>query len=167
MQLRSEKRIRIRHDKIQFPMKRNELMTTRTNPHWLKSLVIHALALMVAMPIGLIVISNEESPMVIFCSFWLMLISPLAYPVFGPYFAAFQLCIVGFDALRLSPSDGGIQNSLSQVVVILSYAIYFSLLIGSILAKNRYVRVGLCAVLAAWFVLTLFGFSNLVAVYGI
>ena len=142
-------------------------MNTQINPHWLRSLVIHALALMVATSIGLLVISNEESPLVIFCSFWNMLISPLMYPVFGPYIAAFQLCIVVFDALHMSSSDSEVLNSLFWGVVILSYAVYFSLLIGSILAKNRYVRVGLCAVLAAWFVLTLFGFSNWVTVHGI
>ena len=45
------------------------------------------------------------------------------------------------------------------VVVIVSYAAYFVLLLGAILGKNKAVRIGLCIVLAVWFILTLMGFS--------
>jgi len=45
-------------------------------------------------------------------------------------------------------------------VVVLSYVAYFAFLLGAILEKDKYVRVGCCIVLSAWFVLTLFGISE-------
>ncbi len=61
------------------------------NPHWLKSLAIHAVTLMVATFIGLVVIGNKEAPGMILYSLGAALISPLAYPIVGPYMVAFLL----------------------------------------------------------------------------
>ena len=118
------------------------------NPHWLKSLAIHAVALMVATFIGLVAIGNEEAPGLICTSLWVALISPLVYPLVGPYMVAFLL-VTHIEVLNL----------LFWGVVIMSYAVYFALLLGAILEKERAVRVGFCIVLAVWFVLALVGFS--------
>ena len=61
------------------------------NPHWLKSLAIHALTLIVATFIGLVIIGNGEAPGLIGTSLWVALISPLVYPLVGPYMVAFLL----------------------------------------------------------------------------
>ena len=61
------------------------------NPHWLKSLAIHAVTLMVATFIGLVAIGNEEAPGLICTSLWVALISPLVYPIVGPYMVALFL----------------------------------------------------------------------------
>ena len=50
----------------------------RINPHWLKPLAIHAVTLMVATFIGLVVIGNKEAPGMILYSLGAALISPLA-----------------------------------------------------------------------------------------
>ena len=120
----------------------------RINPHWLKSLAIHAVTLMVATFIGLVAIGNEEAPGLICTSLWVALISPLVYPLVGPYMVAFLL-VTHIEVLNL----------LFWGVVIMSYAVYFALLLGAILEKERAVRVGFCIVLAVWFVLALVGFS--------
>ena len=82
----------------------------------MKSLAIHALTLIVATFIGLVIIGNGEA--------------------------------------------SGFLSFLFWGVVIMSYAAYFMLLLGAILEKDRAVRVGLCIVLAVWFILTLFDFSE-------
>ena len=119
------------------------------NPHWLKSLAIHAVALMVATFIGLVAIGNEEAPGLICTSLWVALISPLVYPLVGPYMVAFLL-VTHIEVLNL----------LFWGAVIMSYAVYFAFLLGAILGKDEDVRVGCCIVLSAWFVLTLFGLSE-------
>ena len=121
----------------------------RITPNWLKSLAIHAVALMVATFIGLVAIGNEEAPGLICTSLWVALISPLVYPLVGPYMVAFLLV-----------THIAVLSFLFWGVVIMSYAAYFMLLLGAILEKDKYVRVGCCIVLSAWFVLTLFGFSE-------
>ena len=121
----------------------------RINPHWLKSLAIHAATLMVATFIGLVAIGNKEAPGMILYSLGAALISPLAYPIVGPYMVAFLL------AWHVA-----ILDLLFWVVVILSYVAYFALLLVSILEKDRSVRVGVSIVLAVWFVLALIGLSN-------
>ena len=121
----------------------------RINPNWLKSLAIHALTLIVATFIGLVVIGNKEAPGMILYSFGAALISPLAYPFVGPYMVAFFLA-AHIEVLQL----------FFLPVVVLSYVAYFAFLLGAILEKDKYVRVGCCIVLSAWFVLTLFGFSE-------
>ena len=120
----------------------------RITPNWLKSLAIHAVALMVTTFIGLVAIGNEEAPGLICTSLWVALISPLVYPLVGPYMVAFLL-VTHIEVLNL----------LFWGVVIMSYAVYFALLLGAILEKERAVRVGFCIVLAVWFVLALVGFS--------
>ena len=120
------------------------------NPHWLKSLAIHALTLIVATFIGLVIIGNGEAPGLIGTSLWVALISPLVYPLVGPYMVAFLLVTHTIEVLNL----------LFWGVVIMSYVAYFAFLHGAILDKDKYVRVGCCIVLLAWFVLTLFGFSE-------
>ena len=128
----------------------------RINPHWLKSLAIHAVTLMVATFIGLVVIGNKEAPGMILYSLGAALISPLAYPIVGPYMVAhFLSYVVVLDLL------------LFWGVVILSYVTYFALLLVAILAKSKYFRIGCCIVLAAWFVLTLFGFSEWVMYWSV
>ena len=119
------------------------------NPHWLKSLAIHALTLIVATFIGLVIIGNGEAPGLIGTSLWVALISPLVYPLVGPYMVAFLLV-----------THIAVLSFLFWGVVIMSYAAYFMLLLGAILEKDRAVRVGLCIVLAVWFILTLFGLSE-------
>ena len=42
-----------------------------------------------------------------------------------------------------------------------------TLLLVAILAKSKYFRIGCCIVLAAWFVLTLFGFSEWVMYWSV
>ena len=121
----------------------------RITPNWLKSLAIHAVALMVATFIGLVAIGNEEAPGLICTSLWVALISPLVYPLVGPYMVAFLL-LTHIEVLNL----------LFWGVVIMSYAVYFAFLLGAILGKDEDVRVGCCIVLSAWFVLTLFGLSE-------
>ena len=119
------------------------------NPHWLKSLAIHAVALMVATFIVLTAGGNKEAGGLMFMSFWLALISPLAYPLIGPYLVAFLL------ATHIEVCD-----LLFWVVVILSYVAYFALLLVSILEKDRSVRIGGSIILAVWFVLVFIGLSN-------
>ena len=119
------------------------------NPHWLKSLAIHALTQIVATFIGLVIIGNGEAPGLIGTSLWVALISPLVYPLVGPYMVAFLLVTHTIEVLNL----------LFWGAVIMSYAVYFALLLGAILEKERAVRVGFCIVLAVWFVLALVGFS--------
>ena len=119
------------------------------NPHWLKSFAIHALTLIVATFIGLVIIGNGEAPGLIGTSLWVALISPLVYPLVGPYMVAFLLV-----------THIAVLSFLFWGVVIMSYAAYFMLLLGAILEKDRAVRVGLCIVLAVWFILTLFGLSE-------
>ena len=121
----------------------------RINPHWQKSLAIHAVALMVATFIGLVVIGNKEAPGLICTSLWGALISPLVYPIVGPYMVAFLLA-AHIEVLQL----------FFLPVVVLSYVAYFAFLLGAILGKDEDVRVGCCIVLSAWFVLTLFGLSE-------
>ena len=77
------------------------------------------------------------------------LISPLAYPIVGPYMVAFLLA-THVTVLAL----------LFWVVVILSYVAYFVVLLASLLEKDRSVRVIGSIVLAVWFVLALIGLSN-------
>ena len=120
----------------------------RINPNWLKSLAIHAATLMIATFIGFVAIGNGEAPGLICTSLWVALISPLVYPLVGPYMVAFLL-VTHIEVLNL----------LFWGVVIMSYAVYFALLLGAILEKERAVRVGFCIVLAVWFVLALVGFS--------
>ena len=121
----------------------------RINPHWLKSLAIHAVTLMVATFIGLVVIGNKEAPGMIFYSLGAALISPVAYPLVGSYMVAFLLA-----------THVAVLALLFWVVVILSYMAYFALLLVSILEKDRSVRIGGSIILAVWFVLVLIGFSN-------
>ena len=120
----------------------------RINPHWLKSLAIHAFTLMVATFIGLVIVGNEESSGLTCTSLWMALISPLVYPLVGPYMVAFLL-VTHIEVLNL----------LFWGVVIMSYAVYFALLLGAIFEKERAVRVAFCIILAVWFVLALVGFS--------
>ena len=129
----------------------------RINPHWLKSLAIHAVTLMVATFIVLVAGGNKEAELLLlmlFMSFWFALISPLAYPIVSPYMVSFLLAIHIAGAVQCS------WNLLFWVIAILSYAMYFALLLGAILAKSKSFRVGCCILLSAWFVLTLFGFSE-------
>ena len=126
------------------------------NPHWLKSLAIHALTLIVATFIGLVIIGNGEAPGLIGTSLWVALISPLVYPLVGPYMVAFLLA-THVTVLAL----------LFWVVVILSYVAYFVVLLASLLENDRSVRVVGSIVLAAWFVLTLFGFSEWVMYWSV
>jgi hypothetical protein len=121
----------------------------RINPHWLKSLAIHAATLMIATFIGFVAIGNKEAPGMTLYSLGAALISPVAYPIVGPYMVAFLLA-----------THVAILALLFWVVVILSYVAYFALLLVSILEKDRSVRVGGSIVLAVWFVLALIGFSN-------
>ena len=121
----------------------------RINPHWLKSLAIHAVTLMVATFIVLVAGGNKEAELLLLMSFWLALISPLAYPIVGPYMVAFFLA-AHIEVLQL----------FFWPVVVLSYVAYFAFLLGAILEKDKDVRVGCCILLSAWFVLTLFGFSE-------
>ena len=121
----------------------------RINPYRLKSLAIHAVTLMVTTFIGLVVIGNKEAPGMILYSLGAALISPLAYPIVGPYMVAFFLA-AHIEVLQL----------FFLPVVILSYVAYFAFLLGAILEKDKDVRVGCCILLSAWFVLTLFGFSE-------
>ena len=129
----------------------------RINPHWLKSLAIHAVTLMVATFIVLVAGGNKEAELLLlmlFMSFWFALISPFAYPIVSPYMVSFLLAIHIAGAVQCS------WNLLFWVIAILSYAMYFAFLLGAILEKDKDVRVGCCILLSAWFVLTLFGFSE-------
>ena len=126
----------------------------RINPHWLKSLAIHAVTLMVATFIVLVAGGNKEAELLLlmlFMSFWFALISPLAYPIVSPYMVSFLLAIHIAGAVQCS------WNLLFGVIAILSYAMYFALLLGAILAKSKCFRVGCCILLSAWFDLTLYG----------
>ena len=129
--------------------KERKMKVKLRNPHWLKSLAIHALTLIVATFIGLVIIGNGEAPGLIGTSLWVALISPLVYPLVGPYMVAFLLV-----------THIAVLSFLFWGVVIMSYAAYFMLLLGAILEKDRAARVGLCIVSAVWFILTLFGFSE-------
>lgn len=71
------------------------------------------------------------------------------FPLVGPYMVAFFLA-AHIEVLQL----------FFLPVVVLSYVAYFAFLLGAILEKDKDVRVGCCILLSAWFVLTLFGFSE-------
>ena len=118
------------------------------NPHWQKSLLFNILALVIATFVGINIICDKAFGVGLF-ALWLALISPLAYPIVGPYMVAFFLA-AHIEVLQL----------FFLPVVVLSYVAYFAFLLGAILEKDKYVRVGCCIVLSAWFVLTLFGFSE-------
>ena len=118
------------------------------NPHWQKSLLFNILALMIATFVGIDIIYDKAFGVGLF-ALWLALISPLAYPIVGPYMVAFFLA-AHIEVLQL----------FFWPVVVLSYVAYFAFLLGAILEKDKYVRVGCCILLSAWFVLTLFGFSE-------
>ena len=121
----------------------------RINPHWQKSLLFHILALVIATLALVIATFVGVGLFALWLALLLALISPLAYPIFGPYMVAFFLA-AHIEVLQL----------FFLPVVVLSYVAYFAFLLGAILEKDKYVRVGCCIVLSAWFVLTLFGFSE-------
>ena len=121
----------------------------RINPHWLKSLLFHILALVIATLALVIATFVGVGLFALWLALLLALISPLAYPIFGPYMVAFFLA-AHIEVLQL----------FFLPVVVLSYVAYFALLLVSILEKDEDVRVGCCIVLSAWFVLTLFGLSE-------
>ena len=120
----------------------------RVNPHWLKSLIFHLITLMIATFVGIDIIYDKAFGVGLF-ALWLALISPLAYPIVGPSMVAFFLA-AHIEVLQL----------FFWPVVVLSYVAYFAFLLGAILEKDKDVRVGCCILLSAWFVLTLFGFSE-------
>ena len=106
------------------------------------------MALVIATFVGINIICDKAFGVGLF-ALWLALISPLAYPIVGPYMVAFFLA-AHIEVLQL----------FFLPVVVLSYVAYFAFLLGAILEKDKYVRVGCCIVLSAWFVLTLFGISE-------
>ena len=120
----------------------------RINPHWQKSLLFNILALVIATFVGINIIYDKAFGVSLF-ALCLALISPLAYPIVGPYMVAFFLA-AHIEVLQL----------FFLPVVVLSYVAYFAFLLGAILEKDKDVRVGCCIVLSAWFVLTLFGCSE-------
>ena len=120
----------------------------RINPHWQKSLLFNILALVIATFVGINIIYDKAFGVGLF-ALWLALISPLAYPIVGPYMVAVFLA-AHIEVLQL----------FFLPVVVLSYVAYFAFLLGAILEKDKDVRVGCCILLSAWFVLTLFGFSE-------
>ena len=120
----------------------------RINPNWQKSLIFHLLALVIATFVGINIIYDKAFGAGL-VALWLALISPLAYPIVGPYMVAFFLA-AHIEVLQL----------FFWPVVVLSYVAYFAFLLGAILEKDKDVRIGCCILLAAWFVLTLFGFSG-------
>ena len=60
----------------------------RINPHWLKSLIFHLITLMIATFVGIDIVYDKAFGVGLF-ALWLALISPLAYPIVGPYMVAF------------------------------------------------------------------------------
>jgi hypothetical protein len=106
------------------------------------------LALVIATFVGINIIYDKAFGVGLF-ALWLALISPLAYPIVGPYMVAFFLA-AHIEVLQL----------FFWPVAVLSYVACFAFLLGAILEKGKYVRVGCCIVLSAWFVLTLFGLSE-------
>ena len=62
----------------------------RINPHWQKSLLFNILALVIATFVGINIIYDKAFGVGLF-ALWLALISPLAYPIVGPYMVAFFL----------------------------------------------------------------------------
>lgn len=126
-------------------------MNKQVNPHWLKSLAVHVVALMVAAFIGRLATVNNETPEMVFHSLWVSLISPLIYPLLGPYMVAFLLA-----------THIAVLGLMFWAVVFLSYVAYFALLLVSILEKDRSVRVVGSILLAVWFVLVLMGLSEVV-----
>ena len=120
----------------------------RINPHWQKSLIFHLIALVIATFVGIDIIYDKAFCVGLF-ALWLALISPWAYPIVGPYMVALFLA-AHIEVLQL----------FFWPVVVLSYVAYLAFLLGAILENDKYVRVGCCIVLSAWFVLTLFGFSE-------
>ena len=120
----------------------------RINPHWLKSLIFHLITLMIATFVGIDIVYDKAFGVGLF-ALCLALLRPLSSPIVGPFMVAFFLA-AHIVVLQL----------FFWPVVVLSYVAYFAFLLGAILEKDKDVRVGCCILLSAWFVLTLFGFSE-------
>ena len=121
----------------------------RVRPSWWKDLLIHMVAIMVAM----LVVASPCMALTPFAWLAFALASPILYLVYGPY----VVVLVAAQSLQRS------SESLFWVLVVFSYVAYYALLSCSLLAKKRAVRIAFYVMLVAWFCLTVFSFLCLVS----